>query len=132
MFSQCSSRQRAFGPFTKLSSMSVRLSTRRLLIPLSLVVSTVAWLAAYSTSSPPLPASQRRADVALKADSVTLQGVVPTNSTLDGLLKAYGIGTEATQRLIAAARPLFDPRRLRAAHPFAMVRSAAGALRSFE
>ena len=50
----------------------------------------------------------------------------------EALIQAQGLRSDATQDLIAAATPVFDLRRLRAAQPFALVRTLEGGLRSFE
>lgn len=78
------------------------------------------------------PSPARTGDVVLKADTALSHGFVPRNSTLDGLLREHGLTGEATAKLIAAARPLFDPRRLRSAQPYSLVRTLEGALRYFE
>src|SRR5262245_46067765 len=81
-------------------------------------------------TSRPLPSG--RGDVVLAADTTTLGGFVPRNGTLDGLLRAHGLANETVQRLLSAARPHFDPRRLKSEQPFSLVRTFEGALRLFE
>jgi murein DD-endopeptidase MepM/ murein hydrolase activator NlpD len=48
------------------------------------------------------------------------------------MLLANGLGGEAVERIVSAARAVFDPRRLRSAQPFALERTLAGGLRLFE
>jgi murein DD-endopeptidase MepM/ murein hydrolase activator NlpD len=97
-----------------------------------LVALCVASAVACGGAPEPEPRSSGAGDIRLTADSTRIQGVVPRNTTLDALLRAQGVATGAVQQLISAARPVFDPRRLRSAQPFSVVRTLDGALRLFE
>jgi murein DD-endopeptidase MepM/ murein hydrolase activator NlpD len=97
-----------------------------------LIALCVASAAACSVAPEPEARSESAGDIRLTADSTRIQGVVPRNTTLDALLRAQGVATGAVQQLISAARPVFDPRRLRSAQPFSVVRTLDGALRLFE
>lgn len=93
---------------------------------------TVGVVAGCETSTPrPVPV-RRGSDVFLAADTTTFGGLVPRNSTLDSLLRAHGVANQAVQQLLSAARPYFDPRRLKSDQPFSVVRTLEGALRMFE
>jgi murein DD-endopeptidase MepM/ murein hydrolase activator NlpD len=48
------------------------------------------------------------------------------------MLRAHGVASEAADRLVATARSVFDPRRLRSFQPFSLVRTLEGAIRVFE
>jgi murein DD-endopeptidase MepM/ murein hydrolase activator NlpD len=48
------------------------------------------------------------------------------------LLRAQGVATDVTARVVTAAAEVFDPRRLRASQPFMLARTLEGALRHFE
>ena len=107
--------------------MSRGVASRSLLIALSVVAA-----AACGRAPEPEAPSEVGRDIRLVPDSTRIRGVVPRNTTLDGLLRAQGVATSAVQQLISAARPVFDPRRLRSAQPFSVVRTLDGALRLFE
>ena len=102
-----------------------------LLVPALLVLALTAGSACVAAPTRPAAAPAAR-DVVLVLDTAEARGVVPANTTLAALLQAQGLTADATQALIAAATPVFDLRRLRAAQPFALVRTLEGALRSFE
>ena len=102
------------------------------ILPITALASVLAG-ATGCVSEPARPgAAAGTRDVVLVADTADVRGVVPANTTLSALLQAQGLRSDATQDLIAAATPVFDLRRLRAAQPFALVRTLEGALRSFE
>ena len=103
--------------------------TRRLFLPFVLAATVLAGCAA---EAPPERAATPRRDIALAPDTTEIRGLVPRNTTLDGMLRAHGLGTDAVQRLIAASRSVFDPRRLRSTQPFSLVRTLEGAFRRFE
>jgi murein DD-endopeptidase MepM/ murein hydrolase activator NlpD len=71
-------------------------------------------------------------DLVLAPETTLVRGVVPPNTTLDAMLHAQGVADDAVTRVIAAARTVFDPRRLRSLQPFSIVKTTAGTLRSFE
>lgn len=66
----------------------------------------------------------------LAPDTEEVKGIVPPDSTLGNLLRAYvaPASAESATRLIAGA---FDPRKLRAHQPFVLTRTLAGVLRAF-
>ena len=93
----------------------------------------LTWAAACATSeAPPAPAASARTDIFLKPDTELIRGLVPRHTTLDGLLRSHGLASDAVQRVIAATRTSFDPRRLRASQPFVLLRTIEGELRRFE
>jgi hypothetical protein len=51
---------------------------------------------------------------------------------MDSMLRANGLGASAVEEVVAAARSVFDPRRLRSLQPFLIERTVDGALRLFE
>src|SRR5688572_8621763 len=63
------------------------------------------------------------ADVFLKPEAVLVADLVPRNTTLETLLTDHGLAADTVHGLIAAARTVFDPRRLRAAQPFEIERT---------
>ena len=48
------------------------------------------------------------------------------------MLRTHGLGASAVEEVVAAARAVFDPRRLRSLQPFLLERTLDGALRLFE
>jgi murein DD-endopeptidase MepM/ murein hydrolase activator NlpD len=71
-------------------------------------------------------------DVYLRSDTTEIRGVVPARSTMDSLLRAHGVAAAAVDEIVAAARAVFDPRRLRSLQPFLLERTTDGVLRLFE
>jgi murein DD-endopeptidase MepM/ murein hydrolase activator NlpD len=72
------------------------------------------------------------ADVYLRSDTTEIRGVVPARSTLDSMLRAHGVAASTVGEVVAAARVVFDPRRLRSLQPFLLERTTDGLLRLFE
>lgn len=98
------------------------------------VVAAAAW-ACGAQQGPDAGAADARArarDLVLAPETTLVRGVVPPNTTLNAMLHAQGVADDAVARVIAAARSVFDPRRLRSLQPFALVKTTAGRLRSFE
>jgi murein DD-endopeptidase MepM/ murein hydrolase activator NlpD len=87
-------------------------------------------------AGPPLPpastAEPAPRDITLPIDSHRVEGLVPSRTTLETLLRGHGVADDAAADVVAAARTVFDPRRLRSLQPFSIERSLAGALRAFE
>ena len=96
----------------------------------ALVVLCSVCLSACAEDAPP-PRIQG-ADVHLAPDTTEIRGFVPDDSTMDSMLRANGLGADAVQEVIAAARAVFDPRKLRTLQPFLLERTIDGALRLFE
>jgi murein DD-endopeptidase MepM/ murein hydrolase activator NlpD len=71
-------------------------------------------------------------DIYLTRDTTEIRGIVPNRSTMDSVLRAQGLAPDAVQKVVAAARSVFDPRRLRSLQPFLLERTLDGALRLFE
>jgi murein DD-endopeptidase MepM/ murein hydrolase activator NlpD len=87
-------------------------------------------LAACARPEPaPKPA---RADVYLPRESETIEALVPRHATLDSLLRAHQLQEQFVIEAVSVARAVFDPRQLRAAQPYRLVRSLDGLLREFE
>jgi murein DD-endopeptidase MepM/ murein hydrolase activator NlpD len=96
----------------------------------ALTLSCFLLLSACAEDAP--PASTPGADVFLRPDTTEIRGTVADNSTLDTMLRSHGLGSDAVQEVIAAARAVFDPRKLRSLQPFLLERTVDGALRLFE
>lgn len=99
---------------------------------LLLVALSATGTAACRTDAPPSPPPRAGADVFLEPDTELIRGIVPRHTTLDTLLRTHGLAARAVERVIAATREAFDPRRLRASQPFALLRTIEGELRHFE
>jgi murein DD-endopeptidase MepM/ murein hydrolase activator NlpD len=103
--------------------------TANWLIALVLAVS----MAACRDAAPPSPPSASTAsDIFLPPDTELIRSVVPSRTTLDALLRANGLAASEVERVIAAVRSAFDPRRLRATQPFELLRTIDGFVRNFE
>jgi murein DD-endopeptidase MepM/ murein hydrolase activator NlpD len=72
------------------------------------------------------------ADVHLAPDTTEIRGLIADNSTMDSMLRAHGLAADVVQDVVAAARAVFDPRKLRTLQPFILERTLDGALRLFE
>jgi murein DD-endopeptidase MepM/ murein hydrolase activator NlpD len=75
---------------------------------------------------------RRGSDVELKPDTLAVSGLVPRNATLATLLRDQQMRQDVVERVLAVTREVFDPRRLKADHPFHLVRTLDGFLRRFE
>ena len=96
----------------------------------------IAILAAACVGCGAEPEAPRRAsagaDIFLRPDTESIRGIVPRNTNLDMLLRSHGLAEDVVGQVIAAVRREFDPRRLRATQPFALLRTLEGELRRFE
>ena len=72
------------------------------------------------------------ADIYLAPDTTQIRGLIADNSTMDSMLRGHGLAADAVQNVVAAARAVFDPRKLRTLQPFLLERTLDGALRLFE
>lgn len=95
------------------------------------VLLVAASAAACGTSAPAAPAPAA-ADIVLIPDTALVRGLVPERTTLDEMLRAEGLAAGAVTGAVDAIRAVFDPRRLRASQPFALLRTLDGRLREFE
>jgi murein DD-endopeptidase MepM/ murein hydrolase activator NlpD len=94
----------------------------------TLLIATLATACAREAPPP----RERRPDIQLQAETVTIESRVPRAATLDTLLRQQQLSTEIVQAAIAAARSVFDPRQLRTDRPYRLVRTFDGLLREFE
>jgi murein DD-endopeptidase MepM/ murein hydrolase activator NlpD len=99
---------------------------------LPLIAFCALGLAACRADTPPAPPPRAAADIVLEPNTELIRGVVPPRTTLDALLRSHGVGTDGVASVIAAARKVFDPRRLRATQPFSLIRTPGGKVRAFE
>ena len=74
----------------------------------------------------------KMADIVLAPETEVIRGRVPPNATLDSLLRDTGTREDLVPGIVALARGVFDPRRLRADRSFELVRALDGSVRSFE
>jgi murein DD-endopeptidase MepM/ murein hydrolase activator NlpD len=93
---------------------------------------TLALMALAGCAAEDPPPRVSGADVYLRSDTTEIRGVVPARSTMDSMLRAHGIAAAAVDEVVAAARAVFDPRRLRSLQPFVLERTTDGLLRLFE
>src|SRR5689334_25387788 len=79
---------------------------------------------------PPLPPAG--ADTNLPIETRIIEALVPNHATLETLLRDNALPATLVQAAIESARPVFDPRHLRAARPYRLVLSVDGFLKEFE
>jgi murein DD-endopeptidase MepM/ murein hydrolase activator NlpD len=84
-----------------------------------------------SACHPSAPAAVRTADVVLTPDVQVVKDLVPRNTTLERLLQEHGIAADTVHELVAVARSVFDPRRLRATQPFEIEQTSDGHFQRF-
>jgi murein DD-endopeptidase MepM/ murein hydrolase activator NlpD len=96
-----------------------------------IAVSLLFFAGCADEDAPPRP-RVTGADVYLRPDTTAIRGVVPDRSTMDSMLRAHGLDGSAVAEAVAAARAVFDPRKLRSLQPFLLERTLDGALRLFE
>ena len=88
------------------------------LLTLSLVL-----VSACAEDAPPPRVSG--ADIYLAPDTTQIRGLIADNSTMDSMLRGHGLAADAVQNVVAAARAVFDPRKLRTLQPFLLDRNCA-------
>lgn len=92
----------------------------------------IAALAAACAREPTVPRHERRPDIQLAREVVTVEARVPRSATLETLLRQQELSTDIVQAAIEAARRVFNPRQLRSDRPYRLVRTLDGLLREFE
>ena len=108
---------------------------RRAAILLVLMLGLPACGSQPAPSADTRPSSTTRAaatDLVIAPDTTLVSGFVPPNTTLNSMLHAQGVADDMIARMIASARTVFDPRRLRSLHPFSLEKTMEGAVRRFE
>ena len=88
--------------------------------------------AGCASDAPPISGSALTADIVLGKDPTVIRGEVPRSATLDSMLRDHGLAAEAVHQVVAVARTVFDPRRLRSLQPYVLARTIDGAFRFFE
>lgn len=89
---------------------------------------------AYFSQAPPAPIveEQRTSDIELVPDSNLITGIIPSRTTLGGMLQEYAVLDSERLALVSAVRSVFDVRRVREGQPFVVDRLHDGRVRSFE
>jgi murein DD-endopeptidase MepM/ murein hydrolase activator NlpD len=87
-------------------------------------------LLASCQSSSAVPGERERRDIALKADSTTVEAQVPPNATLQALLRQQ-LPADMTASLIEAVHGVFNPRDLKADRTYSITRTLDGLFREF-
>ncbi len=102
------------------------------------LVGTLAAAAPYvrDSLSPPAPEPPaergRTVDIDLAPDSDLISGVIPSRTTLGGMLQEYAVLESDRHALVSAIRSVFDVRRVREGQPFFVDRLLDGRVRMFE
>src|SRR5262245_29221970 len=102
------------------------------MVRVTLIAFSLLVFAGCADEDAPPPPRVSGADVYLRPDTTAIRGIVPNRSTMDSMLRAQGLDASAVEEVVAAARSVFDPRRLRSLQPFLLVRSLDVALQLFE
>lgn len=106
---------------------------RRILILLvTLSIGAIASTALRRVTAADSMSLSRVTDVLLEKDADLLLGIIPTRTTLGGLLRAHGIDGAQSAALISAIGSAFDLRRVRAGQPYLVDRLLDGRIRRFE
>src|SRR5919107_425061 len=71
-------------------------------------------------------------DQLLPVEFETIKARVPRHATLDSLLRQHQLAVGLVEAAVKSATGVFNPRSLRAEHPYRIVRSFDGVLREFE
>lgn len=87
-------------------------------------------LASCGREATPPEAPARGADVYLTPDTREIEGEVPRNATLAGLLYEH-LAPEHASSAVQLISSTFDPRKFREGQTFALVKTTSGALREF-
>ncbi|MFL6280173.1 MAG: peptidoglycan DD-metalloendopeptidase family protein [Vicinamibacterales bacterium] len=87
--------------------------------------------ACQQTAAPP-PQVPHLSDIELKRETETIDGTVPRNATLDGILRQQALAEPFVLAAIKAARAVFNPRQLHSDRHYRLVRSVDGMLHEFE
>jgi murein DD-endopeptidase MepM/ murein hydrolase activator NlpD len=95
-------------------------------------ISAAVWVGACRPAADVPRLSRLRADIVLPLETETIEAVVPPEATLETLLRQHELPTSLVQAAIESARPVFDPRHLRAGRPYRIVLSIDGFLRELE
>jgi murein DD-endopeptidase MepM/ murein hydrolase activator NlpD len=78
------------------------------------------------------PSAVRRTDVYLRPETELISGLVPNRSTLADLLLSARLRPDLVPAIVALARTVFDPRRMKADHSFQLERTVEGLVRRFD
>jgi murein DD-endopeptidase MepM/ murein hydrolase activator NlpD len=98
--------------------------------PSSLILLLAAVALTSCQPSSDVDRADARADVRLGHDNTTFDAVVPPNATLESLLHEQ-LPAELSQSVVDAVKGVFNPRDLRAAQPYRIVRTIDGLFREF-
>ncbi len=92
----------------------------------------ITWSLRPADQPTPMEETRRVTDIDLAPDSDLIAGVVPSRSTLGGMLAEYAVADTDRMALVSAVRTVFDVRRVREGQPFVVDRLLDGSVRSFE
>ena len=79
----------------------------------------------------PAPSRSLSVDVILRPETEVIEAKVPRHASLDSLLRDHQFSPELIDAAVQSAAAVFNPRHLRADHPYRLVRSVDGWLREF-
>ncbi|HSL24061.1 MAG TPA: M23 family metallopeptidase [Vicinamibacterales bacterium] len=97
------------------------------------LIALAACLAGCRAQEPEPARRLPRADIALAAETFTIEARVARDATLESLFRAHDLRADVATAAIEAVRTVFRPSRLlKADHPYRLVRTIDGLLRRFE
>jgi murein DD-endopeptidase MepM/ murein hydrolase activator NlpD len=82
-------------------------------------------------STPPPATTPPAHDIALPADTKTIDARVPADATLETLFRRHNVSTETTALLLQALKGVFNPKELRANQSYRVTLTLNGLLREF-
>ena len=91
----------------------------------------VAGLAVGAAACSGRSAGSARGDVLLPKEHETIAAVVPPNATFDALLRKQNLDEATTRAVVSTLKTAFNPRALKAAQPYWLIRTLDGAFREF-
>lgn len=101
-----------------------------LLVPVLLLAAAAAGCASGSDATP--HAARHGLDHELPVDSRIVPGRVPGGATLESILSRHDLAPGSVERMIAAVREVFDPRKVRTGQAYRLERLHDGRVRFFE
>jgi len=98
---------------------------------LLLVALPAVWACSAATGDRRPDANPSATDIYLENETVALEGRIPRNATLAGLLRERTLPEAVVTAVVGAAQSVYDLRRIRAGQPYRLVTTFDGRLREF-
>src|SRR2546421_42922 len=109
------------------------MATLRLTLSLLIAAGVAVSACVRATDARDLPGAGAMArDIPLAADIAVVSARVAAGATLGSILQAQHVAAADVSAVVARAASVFDLRKVRAAQPYTLARTAGGVLRRFE